>query len=60
MLLEPIIMEIINLLNLKVESDKVFLNYVIDYGNWFHFLGPKKESEFWAAVVFRNGCFNLR
>ena len=46
MLLEPIIMEIINLLNFQVESDKVFLNYVIDYGNWFHFLGPKKESEF--------------
>ena len=31
MLLEPIIIEIINLLNLQVESDKVFLNYVWKY-----------------------------
>ena len=70
MLLEPIIIAIINLLNLQVVPDKVFfklclkvlmlLHFFVDSGNLFHFEGPKKESEFWPAVVLRNGCFNLR
>ena len=56
MLLEPIIIAIINLLNLQVVPDKVFfklclkvlmlLHFFVDSGKWFHFEGPKKESEF--------------
>ena len=55
MLLEPIIIAIINLLNLQVVPDKVFLNclkvlmllhFFVGSGNWFHFEGPKKESEY--------------
>ena len=53
MLSEPIIIAIINLLNLQVVPDKVFfklylkvlmlLHFFIDRGNWFYFEGPKKD-----------------
>ena len=57
MLLEPIIIAIINLLNLQVVPDQVFflklcfkvlmlLHFFVDSGNWFHFEEAKKESEF--------------
>ena len=51
MLLEPIIVAIINFLNLQVVPDKAFfmfesINVITLFCNLFHFEGPKKQSEF--------------
>ena len=38
----------------------MLLPFFVYSGDLFHLERPKKESEFWPAVVLQNECFNLR
>ena len=66
MLLEPIIMAIINLLNLQVVPDKNFLklclqvfmllHFFVDSGNLFHFEGLIKKVSFEEQLFCEKGA----